>query len=290
MPNRGGGGVDAVSGNEASNHNMRPRIAPLVCSAAAQVQRGTDDFEICFGNSGRRRAGQEGGPKNLPSVAASPRLANGFIFAFWGSVHLRERRSARLHRLARRAPRKRVRIRHTSCRWRPNLSRGCPKEMIGSMRSSWMVHPTHGPLAPSNADLTHSSGPPNLLSTAATSFETIMTTVNARKTTTVETSVNDCRSRRGDGSDNRGTQHWDLRQKRSEPFVSPPGPIDPLRPVDPTPHIGRLSRYNGRPPLKVKLLFELVTNRLFRIFNSRADYALTADRKKSTNARTFADR
>ncbi|MCU1317980.1 MAG: hypothetical protein JWN63_3302, partial [Candidatus Acidoferrum typicum] len=42
-----------------------------------------------------------------------------------------------------------------------------------------------------------------------------------------ETSVNDCHSRRGDGSDNRGTRHWDLRQKRSEPFVSPPGPIDP---------------------------------------------------------------
>jgi hypothetical protein len=40
-------------------------------------------------------------------------------------------------------------------------------------------------------------------------FETILTTVNANMTTTVETSVNDCHSKRGDGSDNRGTRHSD---------------------------------------------------------------------------------
>jgi len=111
--------------------------------------------------------------------------------------------------------------------WLRSRSRTFRRVMIGSMSSSWMAHPTHGALVASNADLTHSSGPPNLLSTAAMMFGTIMITVSAHMTTTVETSVNDCHSRRGDGSDKRGTRHWDLRQKRSEPFVSPLGPIDP---------------------------------------------------------------
>ena len=50
---------------------------------------------------------------------------------------------------------------------------------------------------------------PNQSSTAAMVFETIMTTMNAHMTTTVETAANDRHSRRGDGSDNRGTRHWD---------------------------------------------------------------------------------
>jgi hypothetical protein len=53
-----------------------------------------------FWDSGRWRSGQGSPPKTLPHLAASPDLAYGFIRAFYGSVHLRERRSARLCRLA----------------------------------------------------------------------------------------------------------------------------------------------------------------------------------------------
>jgi hypothetical protein len=53
-----------------------------------------------FWDSGRWRSGQDKAPKKLPHLVASPDLAYRFIRAFLGSVHLRERRSARLCRLA----------------------------------------------------------------------------------------------------------------------------------------------------------------------------------------------